>query len=386
MPNQNSSLKSRARTTVPKDRVASEDQLIDRVVKSLPSITRGRHATARLGHLRVPLGIGDDAAILSPRGKSDWIATCDAFIEGVHFLRHLHPADSVGYKSLVRAASDIAAMGAAPRAFLLTLALPKDCTGRWLDQFLAGMKRAARKLDLRLIGGDTTRMSQIFVSITVIGEIARGRAVMRSGARPGDLIYVSGPLGGAQLGLELLRRGIVSVKRSHIANAVSSRIAGATSARNASSALLLPHLYPEIRVELGAWLAQHRIASAMMDISDGLSTDLPRLCQASGVGAKLDARRIPRVQIPQRIARRLPPAAAGALQMALHGGEDYELLFTVPRRNLPRLRQAPGFSQLAAIGEITRERKILLIDAAGQARALPPGGWDPFRASKNSSG
>ena len=357
--------------------MGSEDQLVDRIVKSLPSITRERDAAARLGHLRVPLGIGDDAAILSPVGESDLIFTCDAFIEGVHFLRDVHSADSVGYKALARAASDIAAMGGAPRAFLVTLALPQDCAGRWLDEFLAGMKRAARKLDVRLLGGDTTRTSLIFVSITVIGEIPRGFAVKRSGARPGDLIYVSGPLGRAQLGLELLRGNVASAKRGRIANGTTT-----TSYRNSSAAVLQPHLYPEIRVELGAWLANHRIASAMMDISDGLSTDLPRLCQASGVGATIDARRIPWVEIPPRLARRLPPAAADALQLALHGGEDYELLFTVPRRNLPRLREAPGFSQLAAIGEVTRQRKMLLVDDAGRARPLQPGGWDPFRARK----
>ncbi|HVB88141.1 MAG TPA: thiamine-phosphate kinase [Candidatus Dormibacteraeota bacterium] len=364
--------------------MASEDQLIARIGKSLPSIAGGRNPAARLNGLRVRLGIGDDAAILSPGGKSDWILTCDAFIEGVHFLRDMHPSDSVGYKALARATSDIAAMGGAPRAFLLTLALPQDCVSRWLDQFLAGMKRAARKLDLRLIGGDTTRTPQIFISITVLGEVARGLAVKRSGARPGDLIYVSGRLGRAQLGLELLRGGIVSAKRVRIANAASSR--NPSGALISSAALLQPHLYPEIRVELGAWLAQHRIASAMMDISDGLSIDLARLCNASGAGAKLDARRIPCVQIPERVARRLSPAAANtpdiALQMALHGGEDYELLFTVSRRNVSRLRQAPAFSQLTAIGEITRERKILLVDEAGQARALQPGGWDPFRARK----
>ena len=348
----------------------SEDQLIARIAKNLPTVARKRGAAVRLGQLSVPLGIGDDAAILSPGGNGDWILTCDAFIEGVHFLRNLHPPDSVGYKSLARATSDIAAMGGTPRAFLLTLALPQNRTGPWLDQFLAGMNRAARKLDLRLIGGDTTRTPQIFISIAVLGEIARGLAVTRSGARPGDLVYVSGRLGRAQLGLDLLRGGIAATTR------VTNR-----SAKLATSALLHQHLYPQICVQLGSWLASNRIASAMMDISDGLSTDLARLCKASKVGAQLDARGIPCVQIPERIARRFSPAA-DALQMALHGGEDYELLFTVPRRNVARLRSAPGFSQLAAIGEITRRRKILLIDEKGRARPLQPGGWDPFRARK----
>jgi thiamine-monophosphate kinase len=341
----------------------AEDQLIDRIARSVPSIGVGHSATGRPARLLVPFGIGDDAAVVSPGGKNDWILTCDAFIEGVHFLRHAHPADSVGYKSLARAASDIAAMGGEPRAFLLTIALPQDCTGKWLDQFLAGMRRAARALDLRLIGGDTTRTPQIFISITVLGEMPRRRALKRSGARPGDLVYVSGRLGRAQLGLELLRRGIAHAKRRD----------------KALGPLLRQHLYPEIRLELGAWLANNRVASAMMDISDGLSTDLPRLCKASGVGAKLDARRIPCVQVPERVARRLGSSAPDALRMALDGGEDYELLFTVPRRNVSRLRRAPRFAQLTAIGEITRARKILMFDADGRARPLQPGGWDPFR-------
>ena len=277
----------------------AEDQLVGRIAKALSSVGEGRSR----GALRslVKLGIGDDAAILMAGGKQDWILTCDAFIEGVHFLHDRHPPESVGYKSLARAASDIAAMGATPRAFLLTLALPEKLTGRWLDRFLAGMKRASRALGVQLIGGDTTTSPHVCVSITVLGEVARGRAVLRSGARPGDAIYVSGRLGRAQLGLELLRRGATISK------------SGDPALRNA----LQQHLYPAIRVELGAWLAQHRIASAMMDISDGLSTDLPRLCRASGVGARIDSRRIPCVEIPERAARKLKGIAGNPLELAL---------------------------------------------------------------------
>ncbi|MGH6879002.1 MAG: thiamine-phosphate kinase [Rhizomicrobium sp.] len=319
--------------------------------------------------MQLKLGIGDDAAILAATGRTDCILTCDAFIESVHFLRDLHPADSVGYKSLARAASDIAAMGALPRAFLLTLALPAPLAGRWLDRFLAGMKRAARQLDVQLIGGDTTKSARVFISITVLGEVPRGRALRRSGARPGDVIYVSGRLGRAQLGLELLRGGPRGKK------------AGGAAVR----AALQQHLYPIIRVKLGAWLVQRRIASATMDISDGLSTDLARLCKASGVGARIDAQSIPCVDLPKAPALKLRGIRADPLQLALHGGEDYELLFTVPRRNVAKLRTAPDFSQLAAIGEITRDGKILLVDPAGRARLLKPGGWDPFRKSLRAS-
>jgi thiamine-monophosphate kinase len=307
------------------------------------------------------LGIGDDAAIVVPdrRRRTEWVLSCDAFLAGVHFFAKAHPADSVGYKSLARATSDLAAMGATPRLFLLSLALPGSCTGRWLDEFLRGMGRASRSLGLRLAGGDTTKSSTVSISITVLGEVARGRALTRSGARPGDIIYVSGRLGQAQLGLQLIRSGL---------------------GREPSLArLLAPHLYPKIRLELGAWLAQGRVASAMLDISDGLSTDLARLCAASGVGARLLASRIPRVRVPDAHAAQLGGLKLDPFEMALHGGDDYELLFAVPARRAKRLRSAPGSSALTAIGEITGAKQIVLVGADGRARRLEPRGWDPFR-------
>ena len=290
----------------------------------------------------------------------DWASTCDAFLEGVHFLPKTTPPDSVGYKSLARATSDLAAMGASPRFFFLTLALPTSRTGRWLDNFLRGMARAARELGLRLAGGDTTQFPVVSISITVLGAIGQNLAVTRSGARPGDRIYVSGSLGGPQLGLELLRR----------------KAGRSTRYRH----LVQPHLYPQIRLELGSWLARHRIASSMMDISDGLSTDLARLCRASRVGARLDAACIPCVRVP--ISPALARLNLNPLQMALHGGDDYELLFTVPRAKRARLRNAPGFKQLAEIGVITSEKQIVLVDPSGRAKPLVPYGWDPFRKSR----
>lgn len=340
-----------------------EERLIDRIAKAVHS---GRGPLAadsgrRLGLLQ--LGIGDDAAILAPAKGKDWVLTCDAFLEGVHFLAKVHPPDSVGYKSVVRAASDVAAMGAVPRLFLLTLALPGERTGKWLDEFLKGMARAARELGMSLAGGDTSKTRSIFISVTVLGEAPRGAAVRRSGARPGDLIFVSGALGRAQLGLEPIRHGSM----------------GWRQAQHLFGELLRPHLYPKIHVDLGAWLARPGRASAVIDISDGLSTDLARLCGASGVGARIVAERIPKVAIPTAAARRLGKGIADPVQMALHGGEDYELLFTVPRGNARSLRHAPGFENLTAIGEITRGRRIMLATEDGNATPLRPGGWDPFR-------
>jgi thiamine-monophosphate kinase len=354
----NSSLIIECLTTVPRDRLDNEAQLIERIARAIPS-SRG---AGRRGEMR--LGIGDDAAVVAPGRDTEWVLSCDAFLEGVHFLAKSYPADSVGYKSLVRAASDLAAMGAMPRLFLLTLALPARLTGKWLDEFLWGMGRAARLLGMRLAGGDTTKSAKVSISITVLGEVARGLAVTRSGARPGDILYVSGKLGRAQLGLELARIGgpgaLARILRSQ-------------------PRLLQAHLYPKIRVELGAWLARHEIASAMMDISDGLSTDLARLCQASGVGARLWAERIPCVKLPAARTAPLQKLRLDPLQMALHGGDDYELLFTVPPGQVKRLRSAPDFSEITAIGEIERGKEITLVGAGGRGKRLDPGGWDPFR-------
>ena len=333
--------------------MVSEDKLVAKITRALRTGSRGGNGA------KLRLGTGDDAAVVSPSAGREWVVSCDAFLEGVHFLTQTDPPDSVGYKSLVRATSDLAAMGAEPRFFLLTLALPPRCTGKWFDQFLAGMRRASRLLGIQLAGGDTTSNPQISISISVIGEVARGKAVRRSGARPGDLIYVTGRLGRAALGLELLHKGLGRGKQTQ--------------------KLLGPHFYPRIRLNLGAWLAQHRVVSSMMDISDGLSTDLSRLCAAGHVGARIWAERIPRVELPDPHSRLFRNLKLDPLQLALNGGDDYELLFTVPRKLLTRLRRAPGLAEITQIGEVTAGRQISLVDSDGDSRPLEPRGWDPFR-------
>ena len=339
----------------------SEDKLVERIARvmslSRPSLTATRAAGAIL-----KLGVGDDAAVINADGEKDWVVSCDAFLEGVHFGANTHPPDSVGYKALARATSDLAAMGATPQFFLLALALPADRTGAWLDRFLKGMNRASRTLRIKLVGGDTTKFPSVMASITVIGEVARGKAITRAGASPGDTICVSGRLGGAQLGLELVRKGLAR--------------------RKDLSAWLQPHLYPRIRIELGAWLARNRIASSMMDLSDGLSTDLPRLCSASGVGAVLRSDNIPRLDIAKVPLKRTGKLQLDPLAMALHGGEDYELLFTVPSPQLKRLQKAPGYSDLAAIGQITAGKSVMLEGSDKSLRPLKSRGWDPFRSAK----
>ena len=318
---------------------SSEDELVRRIAAAAGAgSARNGARYARASGLG--LGIGDDAALWQPRAGHETVLTCDWFLEGTHFLRAKHPPESVGWKCLARAVSDIAAMGGQPRCFLLSLALPASHTGAWLDGFLAGLRRAQKRLGCVLAGGDVTRSERILINVTVVGEIARGRAVRRSGAKPGDIVFVSGRLGEAELGLHRLR--------------AAKRV-------TASDPLLRKHLYPEPRLELGAWLAKRRLASAMMDLSDGLSSDLARLCEASGVGAKIEAARVP-------VARAAGIADAQALHAALHGGDDYELLFTVAARNQRHVPLRASGVPLTPIGVITRERKVLLITDDGNAR------------------
>jgi thiamine-monophosphate kinase len=296
------------------------------------------------------VAFGDDAALWFPARGREIILTCDWFLEDSHFLRNKHAPDAIGWKCLARAVSDIAAMGGKPRCFLLSLALPTSLTGKWLSFFLRGLRRASGRLGCELAGGDTTRHEKVLISITVIGEVRRGCAILRSGARPGDLVFVSGTLGEAELGLRELRR-----KR------------GMATARNAT---LRKHLYPQPRLALGQWLAENRLATAMMDLSDGLSTDLARLCAASGAGARIYAHSLPMTPLAK---------ARDALELALHGGDDYELLFTVGARNAARLPRSFHGLRLTRIGEIARERKILLQTEEDKDKPLHPGGWDPFR-------
>ncbi len=329
--------------------MTTEGKLIERILRRVPS--RGRGAGLRIG-------AGDDAAVLRPRRGAEWVLTCDTFLENVHFLGPIHPPQAVGYKALARATSDLAAMGAVPRLFLLSLALPAHRATAWFGGFLTGMARAARRFGLVLAGGDTAQSATIAISVTVLGEVAPGRAALRSRARPGDLLCVSGRLGAAQLGLELVLRGMYRERRWR--------------------SLLGPHLSPPLRLALGQWLARERLVSAMIDTSDGLSTDLQHLCRSSGVGARLWADRVPAVRVPPALRER----GFDPLELALHGGEDYELLFTVPRRLSGRIPKAYRGVSLTQIGEIVRGRAMVLVEKDGRESPLKPRGWDHFRAAQ----
>jgi thiamine-monophosphate kinase len=329
----------------------------DSILRKVAGASRlSRSGTARQS---VSLGIGDDAALFRPKPGYETILTCDWFLEGTHFLREKHPPDAVGWKCLARALSDVAAMGGTPRCFLLSLALPETHTSRWMDLFLGGLRRASRKFRCALAGGDTTRRDKILINVTVLGEVRARSAVLRSGARQGDILYVSGRLGEAELGLQLVLRG--------------------KSFASKKNPLLKKHLYPAPRLELGRWLAEKKIATAMIDLSDGLSTDLSRLCAASEVGALLDQHHLPTVHVPRSLRRTVHEP----LQLALHGGDDYELLFTAPPGKLPDLSWSFRGLPVHPIGRITSRPDVVLYDPHKHADiVLRPRGWDPFRKAR----
>jgi thiamine-monophosphate kinase len=301
---------------------------------------------------RVRLGIGDDAALVRVKRGQELILTTDMSLEGVHFLRRLHPPQSVGHRALARSLSDIAAMGGSPCYALVSLALSKGTERRWVEELYAGMSALARRSGVAVIGGDTAVVSGgTMIDVLVVGEVPRGKALRRSGARPGDELWVSGSLGLSALGLRLLK-------------------SPARRRARGEAAAIRAHLYPEPQCALGRFLAEKRVATALIDLSDGLSTDLARLCEASGVGARVWAERLPGPNVPD---------PGESLDLALHGGEDYQLLFTArPQKALripPRFRGLP----LRRIGEIQRSKGLQLVERTGKLRPLAPAGWDYFR-------
>jgi thiamine-monophosphate kinase len=331
--------------------IGAEDKLIERIRRRIPS------ASDRV----LRLGIGDDAAVLRPVSGADWALTCDQFIEDVHFLMDVHPPEVIGYKALARATSDLAAMGALPRFFMMSLMLPANRSGRWLDRMLTGMSRAARRFGLTLAGGDTSRSpgrkgrgGRVALSLTVLGELEIGQAVGRGGARDGDIVFVSGSLGAAQLGLELILQGFHRQRRWR--------------------PLIVAHNHPKPAIKLGRWLVRRRVVTAIMDVSDGLSTDLTRLCRASRVGARICEQRLPAVFVPDGLLAKGIDAKA----LALHGGEDYGLLFTVPKRKASQISSELFGTAVTQIGEIVSGSGVRLVGANGRTKALLPRGWDHF--------
>ena len=296
-------------------------------------------------------GIGDDCAVLRLRPGSDFLITTDFSLEGVHFRRDWHPAESVGHRCLARGLSDIAAMGGDPYAAFLSLALPSDVPQSWVRRFFRGLIQLAEKHGTTLAGGDTAESrSGILADIIVVGTVPKDRAILRSDAKAGDRIFVSGELGGSA--------AAVLQMRAHPRTKLNPRD-------------YRRHFFPQPRVELGRVLREKGLASAMIDTSDGLSTDLAHICEESGVGAQLNEVAIPRARMG-KMTRRVD------LDLALHGGEDYELVFTSPAgKRVPS--QIAGVA-LTHIGHITRGRGIFVNDSKAAAYKLAPQGWEHFRS------
>jgi thiamine-monophosphate kinase len=307
----------------------------------------------------VLIGMGDDAAALKISSAKSLLATTDMLLEGIHFDLSYTDFYSLGWKSAAVNLSDVAAMGGTPRFCLTSLGIPSSVSVEHIKDFYRGFGAVLRAHGTVLVGGDTCSARKDFVvNVMVLGEAEKTELRTRAGARPGDRIFVTGELGDAAAGLELLK---ADVKR------------GASVVKR----LIQKHLRPEPRVEWGRKIALSRCAHAMIDVSDGLSSDLFRICEQSGVGAVIAAEKIPLSQQLCKAAGRLgkPP-----VHYALSGGEDYELLCTVPPGKIGRLRKL-GLP-VTEIGEITRTRKVLIADKRGKTKPFKPAGFDHFAPSR----
>jgi thiamine-monophosphate kinase len=319
---------------------------------------RARAAGAARSGIRV--GIGDDAAVLAVQRGEELVVTTDFSLEDVHFRRAWHPPEAVGHKCLARGLSDVAAMGGRPVAAFLSLAVPAELTrpekqkpAGWVDRFYDGLLGLADEWQVPLAGGDLAQApggkdARVAADIVVLGAVERGRALLRSGARAGDVLYVTGTLGGAAAELRDLQRTPARFKK-----VVADRAAH-------------PHFFPQPRLPIGRALVRRGLATAAIDVSDGLSVDLQHLCEESGLRAEVDA-------------ALLPVAAGATLKDALHGGDDYELLFTadvevrVPRRI--------GGVRLHRIGRMLRRgsgRPVMTLVEDGRKDELRPQGWEHF--------
>lgn len=315
-------------------RPLGEHALLARLLPALPAAGRG-----------VLLGPGDDCAVVAPGGRA-LLFTIDALVEGVHFRHGWLTLAELGRKAFAVNASDIAAMGGVPRWCVLQIATPPRTAAADVTAISRAIAAAAVRVGAALVGGNLSRARELSVTLALIGD-APPRPLTRAGARPGEALYVTGRLGDAALGLRLLRRQ-----------------------RDASGPAVRRFRAPTPRLAAGAILARRRLASAMIDVSDGLLQDLGHLCAASGVGARLELARIPCSAAVRRTD----------LTLALHGGEDYELLFSVPpRREAALARAAAGFGcAVSRIGECRPGRGVHVVDARGRERPIAGAGFDHF--------
>jgi len=347
-------------------RQLGEWKLIRRIKTSFPA---SRHGD-------LVLGLGDDAAVIRTRSDKSLLLTTDLLVEGVDFDLSLCSYKQIGYKALAVNLSDIAAMGGRPRYFLVSLAIPSRASVSFVDQLYQGMQGLAKQFKVALIGGDTSSSPRdLFLNLVVAGEIEPSKLVRRAGARIGDRIFVTGTLGDSRAGLEILKsQGASSKMQTNSKRAVKR---GARSLPFA--ALIHRHLYPMPRLREGRLLATEGLASAMLDLSDGLASDLRRLCEASRVGALIDPAFLP---ISPSLTRYAGFKERKSSDYALKGGEDFELLFTVPPSRIARLIQLQQREHLKVtqIGVIRPRREgVSMLARNGEKKKLNLVGYEHFR-------
>ncbi len=334
----------------------------DRLVSRLGAIYRARRRD-------ILLGIGDDAAVLQGGGPLA-IAT-DALVAGVDFLPDADPR-RLGMKALAVNLSDLAAVGATPLYALLTLGLCEKTTLEWFESFQEGFKTVAAEHGVAVVGGDLSRSPTVFASVTVLGRPPVPGFLTRSGGRPGDELWISGTLGAAAAGLQLLLAGYRLVGEEGVRGPGGRTLVSPNAAE--IRRLIRHQLSPRPMVELGTTLAEKGLATAAIDLSDGLARDLHRLCRASGAGAVIARESLPLDSAITELSRRL---ALEPLATALFGGEDYGLLFAVPQKTSSALTRLAGRFALRRIGVLTSATSVLL-SSGGRSEPIPDAGFDHF--------
>ena len=340
-------------------------------IRRLREQTRSRQQSSRLS-----VGIGDDAAVIRQYSDRDFVLTTDLLVEGIDFHPQTTPPQLLGHKALAVSMSDIAAMGARPRWALASVGFANDVwDSNFKDDFFAGYLGLADRYGVTLAGGDVSASQQIVIDSILVGEVTTGRAVLRSTAQPGDQIFVTGSLGGAAAGLKLIELGArVEARAAARADGESARRQTAdrrtTHDDDAIHALLLRQLSPQPRVGWGIVLGEEHLATSMIDISDGLSSDLHHLCAESNVGATIDAASLP---LDEHVVQLCGRRALDPLALALHGGEDFELLFTVAPENVTRLPKFVDGIPISHIGEVTSQTAIRIREKTREWDLQPQG-------------
>jgi thiamine-monophosphate kinase len=318
----------------------SERELVARIQQQLPPAPSW-----------LTVGIGDDAAVVEPERNRLEVLTVDAVVDGVHFDRRFTPPDAIGHRALAVNLSDLAAMGATPRMALLSLALPGDLPCADFDAIVGGLAGVAREHQVSVVGGNLTRTpGPLTLDVTAMGTVKRRSVLVRAGARPGDHVYVTGTIGAAAAGLQMLRAGTTALDNVCIER----------------------YLRPSARVRVGTLLGRNRAASACIDLSDGLADGLARIGEASAVGITVDASALP---VEEQARRWCEGRGEDPVQRAVAGGDDYELLFTVRPRLRGRLKAVMrhGLVPLTRIGTCTADAALVLEFAGGRQEPIPPG-------------